>query len=123
MAWWRRRRLPAAQRPELGRDERIVGWAEAAGGASVVVTDLGLWLPGTPARLGWYEIHKATWSGRELAIVASREVGTGDGYAVVVDQPGSVHTLLDPGNVPMQVRVRVTKSIAYTQHHPLSGGG
>jgi hypothetical protein len=139
VALFRRRRLPADQRPALERDERILAWAAAwsgpqgeaararpggAGGDQVVVaTNLGVWLPGTVARLGWHEIHKATWSGRNLALVASREVREADGYTVVEDLPAVVHTLLDPDEVPAQVRARVTRSVAYTQHHPLPGGG
>jgi hypothetical protein len=123
MAFWRRRKLPPGKRPGLDRDERVVAWAGATGDDVVVLTNHGVWLPGVAERVGWHEIHKATWSGRQLALVPSAEVGAGDGYAVVADRPAAVVTLLDPDNVPMQVRVRVTKSIAYTQHHPLPGGG
>jgi hypothetical protein len=123
MAWFRRRRLPVQRRPALEPDERIVAWAGAAGDEVVVVTTRGVWLPGAAARLGWHEIHKATWSGPQLALVASREVATAEGYTITADLPPVVHTLLDPGNVPMQVRTRVTRSIAYSQVHPLPGGG
>jgi hypothetical protein len=119
----RRRRLPAERRPPIEPEERIVAWAGATDDEVVVVTNLGVWLPRATARLGWHEIHKATWSGRQLALVASREVGAEEGYAIVADRPAIVHTLLDPDNVPMQVRVRVTRSIAYTQVHPLPDGG
>ena len=30
--------------------------------------------------------------------------------------------LLEPGELPDQVRTRVTKSVAYTTHHPLPSG-
>jgi hypothetical protein len=123
MKLFRRRRLPAGRRPPMEPDERIVAWAGAADDEVVVVTNRGIWLPLPAGRLGWHEIHKATWSGRQLALVASREVGAGDGYTIVADQPAIVHTLLDPDNVPLQVRVRVTRSIAYTQMHPLPDGG
>ncbi|NJC85516.1 hypothetical protein [Planosporangium mesophilum] len=123
MSLFRRRRLPADRRPPLGPEERIVAWATAAGDEVVVLTNHGIWLPGVQARLGWHEIHKATWSGRQLALVASREVLSASDYAVMEDEPATVHTLLEPGDVPAQVRSRVTKSIAYTQHHPVSGGG
>ena len=33
------------------------------------------------------------------------------------------YLLLEPGDVPDQVRTRVTRSVAYTAHHPLPGGG
>jgi hypothetical protein len=123
VALFRRRKLPADRRPALDGDERIVAWALAGDDQFVVATNLGVWLPGAATRLGWHEIHKATWSGRQLAFVASREVRGADGYVVVSDLPAVVYTLLEPDKVPAQVRLRVTKSVAYTQHHPLPGGG
>jgi hypothetical protein len=93
--------------------------------AVVVVTNLGLWLPGTSgaARLGWHEIHKATWSGRALLVVPAREVAAHDTYTAMEDLDTLSVTLLDPDRVPEQIRARVTKSVAYTSHHPLPGGG
>lgn len=104
-------------------DERVVAWATATGDEVIVVTNHGIWLPGATGRLGWHEIHKATWSGQQLALVRAREVGEHDGYTIVEDLPSAVHTLLDPDRVPGQVRARVTRSIAYSTHHPLPGGG
>jgi len=121
MGLFRRRKLPAGARPALGRDERIVAWAGTAGPEAVVVTNHGVWLPSHPGRIGWHEIHKATWSGRQLTVVGAREVENLDGYAVLADQPVGSHTLVEPDNVPNQVRVRVNKSIAYSQHHPEPG--
>jgi hypothetical protein len=122
-ALFRRRRLPADQRPPLAPDERVVAWGRTADDAVVVATNLGLWLPGEPGRLGWHEIHKATWSGRQLAVTAADQVAEGDGYVVMTDRQPVVHTLLDPDRVPEQVRTRVTRSVAYTSHHPVPGGG
>lgn len=137
----RTRKLPADRRPALERDERVLAWAEASGGAdvpdgadgpagpsaaggpaTVVVTNRGLWLPGEPGRLGWHEIHKAVWSGRELTVTPAGVVGEGPGYAVVADRDTRTFLLLDPGDVPHQVRVRVTASVSYTSHHRLPGG-
>jgi hypothetical protein len=115
--------LADSKRPPLEPDERIVAWGSAADGEVVVVTNRGVWLPGTGERLGWHEIHKVTWSGRQLSVVPAREVGRDEAYTLVEDVAPSVHTLLDPDHVPEQVRVRVTRSIAYTAHHPLPGGG
>jgi hypothetical protein len=115
----KRRRLPAGKQPRLGADERVVAWAGATGDNVVVATNHGLWLPGADERLGWHEIHKATWSGRQLAVVAARELPGGEDYAVMADLPALIITLLDPDRVPEQVRVRVNKSIAHTSHHPL----
>ena len=120
----KKRRLPAGQRPALAADERILSWAGATGDMVVVVTNLGLWLPGADERLGWHEIHKATWSGRQLTLTAARElpVEAPGGYVVMEDLPPLAITLLDPDRVPEQVRTRVNKSIAHTSHHPLTTG-
>jgi hypothetical protein len=122
----RRRRLPAGARPPLAAGERVLAWAATTGDAVVVATNLGLWLPaesGFEPRLGWHEIHKATWSGRALLVVPAREVGTRHGYVEMADRDTRSVTLLDPDRVPEQVRTRVTRSIAYTSHQPLPGGG
>lgn len=118
----RRPKLTAEKRPPLARDERILAWADAPQGQVVVVTNVGLWLPGR-ARLPWHQVHKAAWSGRELRITAAEVAVERDGYAVVVDLPPVSYLLLEPREVPDQVRSRVTKSVAYTTHHPLPGGG
>jgi hypothetical protein len=92
----------------------------------VVATNKGLWLPGSEAgqrRLSWDEIHKASWSGRELVIIPSEVVATLEGYQVTADLPQIVHSLPEPGDVPIQVRTRVTKSVGYTQEHALPGQG
>ncbi|RLP92324.1 hypothetical protein EAD98_21970, partial [Micromonospora sp. CV4] len=36
--------------------------------------------------------------------------------------PVETYLLLDPGELPHQVRARVTRSVAYTEHHPVPGG-
>jgi hypothetical protein len=48
--------------------------------------------------------------------------GERDGYTVLVDGPPVSFLLLEPGELPDQVRARVTRSVAYTVHHPLPGG-
>ncbi|HLL69119.1 MAG TPA: hypothetical protein VK453_25900 [Micromonosporaceae bacterium] len=126
---WRRRRLPADRSPALEAEERIVAWAGALADATVVATNRGLWLSTVApdatrwVRIGWHEIHKATWSGRELSIVTAAEVAQEESYAVMADQSPLVLTLVDPDGVPDQVRARVNRSVAYTSHHPLPGGG
>ena len=120
--FFRKSRPPAALRPLLDRDERILTWASTSTEGVVVATNRGLWLPGLH-RLGWHEILKAVWSGRELTVIAGRIAEERDGYTVVVDEPAVVTLLLAPGHVPHQVQVRVTKSVAITTHHALPGGG
>jgi hypothetical protein len=119
----RRPRLPAERRPPLEREERVVAWAAAAPEGVVVATNRGLWLPDRSARLGWHELHKAVWSGRELTVTPAERVEERAGYTVVADGPASTYLLVDPRDVPHQVRARVTRSVAYTVHHPAPSGG
>jgi hypothetical protein len=121
----RRPKLPADKRPALHSEERVLAWAYVGsdpGGPVTVATTRGLWLPERP-RLGWHEIHKATWSGRELSVTPSEIAEQREGYAVLVDAPVIAYLLLVPGEVPDQVRARVTRSVAYTSHHPMPVGG
>jgi len=68
MGIFRRRKLPAELRPALEREERVLAWTRVGEKAAVVATNLGLFLPGRDARLGWHEIHKAVWGGRQLVV-------------------------------------------------------
>ena len=125
MSLFRRRpKLAAAQRPPLESDERILTWAAVgdSGDSVLVATNRGLWLPGGK-RLGWHEIHKAAWSGRELRITPAEVAQSRDAYSVLVDGPVVAFLLLAPGDLPDQVRTRVTRSVAYTTHHPMPTGG
>jgi hypothetical protein len=118
----RRPKLPAALRPELEPDERVLAWAAVGDDQALVATNRGLWLPDR-RRLGWHEIHKAAWSGRELRVTPAEMAEQRDAYAVLVDGPVLSFLLLDPGELPDQVRARVTRSVAYTTHYPLPAGG
>lgn len=133
------RRLPPGMRRPFDSDERILGWATVSsdgdgdgdgegdgdgdGAAGLVATTRGLWLPGRDERLGWHEIHKATWDGVRLTIIAASEVAAGDGYHVMVDDLPVDYRLRAPGSIPEQVRTRVNRSISYTSAHALPEGG
>jgi hypothetical protein len=120
----RRPKLPAALRPALEPEERVLAWASVGGQDEqvLVATNRGLWLPGG-TRMGWHEIHKVAWSGRELVITPAEVAQERDGYTVQVDAPARGFLLLEPGELPDQVRTRVTRSVAYTSHHPLPPNG
>lgn len=119
----RQPRLPAADRPPLARDERVLAWAASDAGV-LVATNLGLWLPADPpGRLGWHEINKATWSGRDLAVTAAAQVEGRPGYTIVEDLPVVHFLLAAPGELAHQVRARVTRSVGPSTHHPLPGSG
>ncbi|MFD0788065.1 hypothetical protein ACFQZ8_29495, partial [Micromonospora azadirachtae] len=99
----RRPKLRPADRPPLGPEERVLAWAAAGDGVDggvLVATNLGLWLPGRPERLGWHELIKAGWSGRELTVTPAELVAERDGYLVVADAAPQTYLLLDPGDVP-----------------------
>ena len=114
----RRPKLPAALRPPLDADERVLAWAATGPDRAVVATNRGVWLPDR-GRLCWHQIHKAAWSGRELVITPAEVAEERAGYTVLVDAPVLTYLLLEPGEVPEQVRTRVTRSVAYTAHHQL----
>ena len=121
----RRPQLAAGRRPALDPDERVLAWAATGDGPDapvLVATNRGLWLPDA-GRLGWHEIHKAAWSGRELRITPAEVVAERTGYTVLADGPVRAYPLIDAGDLPDQVRTRVTRSVAYTAHHPLPDGG
>jgi hypothetical protein len=122
MGLFSRRKLPSSARLKLEKSERVLSWASTSDGGPVVVTNLGVWLPGRD-RLGWHRIHKATWGGSQLTVIASVEVGVGEGYAVMADDTPVHVGLLDPDDVPGSVRDRVTKSVAFNGHFAVPGGG
>lgn len=70
-------------------------------------------------RLSWSEIHKAAWADGTLAVTSGVEVEPG----VVADGPVRRIRLVDPRDLPAEVRTRVTRSVAYTSHHRLAAGG
>jgi hypothetical protein len=119
----RRAKLPADAGVTLEPDERVIAFARTPEGAYAVATNRGLRLPARDGRLGWHEIHKAVWSGRELAVTPAAVVAERAGFTEVADRPVERVLLLDPGTVPEQVRSRVTGSVSYTAHHRLPGGG
>jgi hypothetical protein len=118
-----RRKLTANQTPKLEREERVVAWAPTSDGDPLVVTNYGIFLPGGDTRLAWNEIHKAAWTGRSLIITPAELLRTDEaGYVVTADGAPVSVVLTDPAKVPEEVRVRVTKSVAYTTHRRLPDG-
>ncbi len=117
----RRPSLPAESRPALEAEERVLAWSSCEQGV-VVATNRGIWLPAMAERLGWHEIHKAAWSGRELRIIPAEVAEEREGYTVLVDGPALTFLLLEPGELPDQVRSRVTRSVAYTTYHEFERG-
>jgi hypothetical protein len=119
----RHRSLPPGLRPNLEPGERVVAWAPVPPAAAVVATDRGVHLPGRAGRLGWHDIHRAAWTGRELVVTPATLVEVRDRYLVVADALAVSVALPDPGGVPDEVRTRVTRSVSFSSHHRVPGGG
>ncbi len=119
----RSKKLPASLTPALESDERVLAWARVDGlDAVVVATNRGLWLPDATARLGWHEIHKATWGDSVLTVVGSSSVESAD-FSIVSDLPAVSLRLVDPGTLPRRVQERVTASVAVSTLHRLPDRG
>jgi hypothetical protein len=114
-------RPPAEALAALGPEERLTGWGTTDDGDVVLATTHGLWLPGPEQRrhLPWHTIHKATWEQGALRIVPGVEIEKG----IVADDEPVLVPLLEPRDLPAEVRTRVTRSVAYSSHHPLPNGG
>lgn len=112
-----RDRPPASVLEALELGERVTSWALDTDGEPVVATTRGLWTDGR--RLSWHEINKAAWDAGNLVIIRGVEVEPG---VVADDEPLRIR-LPEPRDLPPEVRTRVTRSVAYTAHHALPGGG
>lgn len=118
--------LPAERRPELAPHERVLAWAPVADdaeppGDTVVATNLGLWWD--DERTGWHRVDKAVWDGEALVVTPAEVVAERAGYEVVADGAPVRLKLADPGDVPHQVRLRVTSSVRHPEHFEVPGGG
>ncbi|HKS45992.1 MAG TPA: hypothetical protein VJT49_12950 [Amycolatopsis sp.] len=114
--------LPDGFPGSLEPGENALAAAEVAGGGHVVVTELGLWLPGG-RRVGWHLISKVTWADGTLTVVEAEELGA-VGNAVLITDGAPVRLGLPrPGKVPWMVRRRVDGSIRARHRQELSGGG
>ena len=116
---FRRDRPPAEALARLEPGERATAWGTTEDGQSVVATVAGLWLPGREQRLDWHDILKATWADGAFTIIPAGEVEPG----VVVDEAPIRVRLERRGHLPAEVRTRVTKSVAYSTHQQVPGGG
>lgn len=119
-------RPPPVLTARLEGDERVAAWAMAVDGTPVAATTRALLfsLDGQPYRFGWHEIHKASWADGSLTITPAKVLSDDDSdHQVVADADPIVVELTEHGKLPPQVRIRVTRSVAYTAHHTLPAGG
>ncbi|EMD23239.1 hypothetical protein [Amycolatopsis azurea] len=125
MGWLRHllgERVPADFDGTLDDGEHVVGGAAVEGGGYLLVTALGLWIPG-PRRVGWHLVGKAAWSDGVLTLTESEEAGTAGKAVLLADKTPIRFRLTRPGKVPILLRQRVDGSIRGRHRKDLETGG
>jgi hypothetical protein len=115
----RSRRLPGDAGLVLEPEERVVAWARAEDGSIVAATSLGLHAGDRLVR--WEAVNKATWDAGTMTVVPA-EILEESEVAVVADGPPLRLRLVEPRNLPAEVRARVTRCIRHSTRHAITGG-
>ncbi|MFE5505020.1 hypothetical protein ACFQ73_20835 [Amycolatopsis japonica] len=115
-------RVPADFGGSLDDGEHVVGSAAVEGGGYLLVTPLGLWIPG-PRRVGWHLVGKAAWSAGVLTLTESEETGTAGDAVLLADKTPVRFELTRPGKVPILVRQRVDGSVRGRHRKEIGTGG
>lgn len=127
MAMFKRRKLDAAVTRVIAafdKDDRVVAWATVAGERYVVASVRGLWWPvagDDPAamrRIPWELVDKAAWRDGVLLVVEAELLDD----LVLVDKSPTALPLLEPGEVPAEVKRRVDASVVRSEIVPVVGG-
>lgn len=121
MALFHRRDAPPPEVvAQLPRTERVVSFADVAGGGVVLASPSGLWWPdGDAVRLiGWHRVNKARWQDRTLTVIESEIV---DDLLLVDRAPVSV-VLSTPRDLPPTVRKRVEANVVRSEVLSIMGG-
>ena len=121
MGWFaRRERPPAEVVAAVGKDERIVSWADTADGGLVVVTPKGLWWPASDGLrcMQWQHIDKVIWQDGRLFVTEADVVDD----LLLVDRPPVSAALEKPRDLPPVVRKRVEANIVRTELVSVPGG-
>lgn len=104
----------------LPRDERVLSWADTAGGAVVLATPTGLWWPeGTSSRLiGWQYVTKALWRDGVLTVIEADVIDD----LLLVDRPPVSVELSAPRDLPPTVRRRIEANVVRSELLAVGGG-
>jgi hypothetical protein len=116
----RREEPPAEALAQLPRDERVVSWADVAGGV-VLASPSGLWWPQHADQLrliAWQHVTKAIWRDERLGVIEAEVV---DDLLLVDRDPVWVEVSV-PRDLPPTVRKRVESNVVQSQVHPVVGG-
>ena len=106
----RREQPPAELLALLGRDERVVSWADTSDASVIAATPLGLWWPFAdgPRRMQWEHIDKVMWrEGGEFTVIEADVIDD----VLLVDRPAVTAVLATPRDLPPIVRKRVEGNI------------
>jgi hypothetical protein len=117
----RRERPPASLVGLLGRDERVVSWADTSQGSVIAATPVGLWWPFAdgPRRMQWEHIDKVMWrAGGEFGVIEADVVDD----LLLVDRPMVTAVLATPRDLPPTVRKRVEANIVRRELVTVPGG-
>ena len=116
----RRDAPPAEVVARLPRDERIVSWADLAGGGVVLASPAGLWWPSESAQrlIGWQHVIKAIWRERLLTVIEAAVVED----LLLVDLPPVTAEIEVPRDLPPVVRKRVEGNVVSSDVLPVPGG-
>jgi hypothetical protein len=119
----RRDAPPADALAQLGRDERLVSWADTEAGSVVLATPRGLWWPDDEAAaalrlIAWQHVSRATWRDGVLAVIEADVV---DDLLMFDRRPVAVR-LSVPRDLPPTVRKRVEANIVRSELEPVTGG-
>jgi hypothetical protein len=110
-------RLPFRDAPPAGLSleagERVLAWCRSTDGQVVAGTRDALHLP--EGRVPWEQVEAADWD-RDTSVFRVAEVGAW-GQA----RPEHTFTLDDPHRLLQLVRERVTASVVYQRHVPITG--
>ena len=110
-------RLPFRDEPpadvSVGPGEKVLAWCRTTDGAVVAGTRDALHLP--DARVPWELVEAADWD-RDTSVLRVVEVG-----AWGEQRPEHTFTLDDPRRLLQLVRERVTASVVYQRHVPVTG--
>ncbi len=122
----RRETPPSELTALLGREDRVIAWADVAGGqgterSSVVLASTrGLWWPGADGHrlIGWHVIDKAVWRDEVLTVIEAEVVDD----LLLVDRPAVSLQLSRPRDLPPTVRKRVESNVVRSELRPVPGG-
>lgn len=99
----------------LEREETVIAHAPVTGGGHLVVTSLGLWVPGKePRRIGWHLVSKVKWEGA-LRVVEASEASAEGPVVLLEDLPACRFALEDPRRVLRAISQRVEGSIRHRE--------